>query len=461
VVTDVADATTAGRGADGRRKADDLSRYDRRPPRVEAAAVTRDRVHVGRHRLSREYRGILLAQFTSECGDQIGAIAVSLLVYSRSGSPFLAAASYAVTYVPIILASVFLAPLVDRLPRRAVMIGCDLGRSALMGLLVLLASIKDVPIPALLAVVLLASFLSPPFSAARTALVPDIFGTGPRYMRAMAKGRILQQVDVVLGFALGGLIVAAVSPRGALLVDTGSFALSALLTFGSVRPRPAAIPGPLPTIGSIVADLRPGLHTVLALPVRRALLLLGTLSVMFLIAPEALAVAYSRQHGGGAVGAGVLSAAQPAGVALGAWLMVKFIPMRTQLRLLLPMAGFCAILLAATELMSSLPVSTLPVTVVLWAVSGLPMCFVVTTVGVYNSVTTPDLRGRAIGVAMAGIAITQGLGFLLWGAVGSWQDAAAGVTWAGVFGIAIVGLLWSKWPHREMGSLAASDGELG
>jgi hypothetical protein len=303
--------------------------------------------------------------------------------------------------------------------------------------------------------------LSPPFSAARTALVPDIFGTGPRYMRAMAKGRILQQVDVVLGFALGGLIVAAVSPRGALLVDTGSFALSALLTFGSVRPRPAAIPGPLPTIGSIVADLRPGLHTVLALPVRRALLLLGTLSVMFLIAPEALAVAYSRQHGGGAVGAGVLSAAQPAGVALGAWLMVKFIPMRTQLRLLLPMAGFCAILLAATELMSSLPVSTLPVTVVLWAVSGLPMCFVVTTVGVYNSVTTPDLRGRAIGVAMAGIAITQGLGFLLWGAVGSWQDAAAGVTWAGVFGIAIVGLLWSKWPHREMGSLAASDGELG
>jgi MFS family permease len=447
VVTDVADATTVSLGREDR-SSDDLSRYDRSPPDRGARPVGRDRVHVGRHRLSREYRGILLAQFTSECGDQIGAIAVSLLVYSRSGSPFLAAASYAVTYVPIILASVFLAPLVDRLPHRAVMISCDLGRSALMAVLVLLASIKNVPIPALLAVVLVSSFLSPPFSAARTALIPDIFGSGPRYMRAVAKGRILQQFDVVLGFALGGLIVAAVSPRGALLVDTGSFALSAALTLASVRRRPPAIPGPLPAIRTIVADLRPGLHAVLALPVRRALLLLGTLSVMFLIAPEALAVAYSRQHGGGAVGAGVLSAAQPAGVAFGAWLMVKFMPMRTQLRLLLPLALLCAVLLAVTGLMPSIPA-----TVALWALSGLPMCFVVTTVGVYNSVTAPALRGRAIGVAMAGIAITQGLGFLLWGAVGSWQDAAAGVSWAGVFGVAIVGLLWSKWPHEAMGSV--------
>jgi MFS family permease len=437
MVTDVAEA---GRP--------DLSSYDDAPTLV-VTPPERANAHVGRHRMSREYRGILFAQFTSECGDQIGAIAISLLVFARSNSPFLAASSYAVTFVPMILASIFLAPLVDRLPRRAVMISCDLGRAGLMAVLVVLASFKSVPIPLLLALVLISSFLSPPFASARTALIPDIVGSGPAYMRAMAKGRILQQFDVVLGFGLGGAIVAAVSPRGALIVDTGSFLLSALLTVSTVRGRPAAIPGPLPSLGSILADLAPGLRTVIGLPVRRALLLLGSLSVMFLIAPEALAVAYSHQHGGGAVGAGILSAAQPAGVALGAWLMVKYVPLRTQLRMLLPSAGICAVAIAATGLMPSLPV-----TVALWALSGLPMCFVVTTVGVYNSVTAPALRGRAIGLAMASIAVTQGLGFLIWGAIGSWQSAAAAVSWAGVFGIVMIGLLWSNWPHAAVEAVA-------
>ncbi len=33
---------------------------------------------------NREFRGIIAAQVTSECGDQIAAIALSYLVYSRS-----------------------------------------------------------------------------------------------------------------------------------------------------------------------------------------------------------------------------------------------------------------------------------------------------------------------------------------------------------------------------------------
>jgi MFS family permease len=434
-VTELAEATAADV---------ELHRYG-----ASATPVRARGAHVGRHRQSREYRGVLFAQFTSECGDQIGAIAISLLVYSRSNSAFLAAASYAVTYVPMILASVLLAPLVDRLPRRQVMIVCDVGRAILMGLLVLLTRIHGVPILVLLAVVLASSFLSPPFSAARTALIPDIFGSGTVYIRAVAKGRILQQFDTVLGFALGGLIVAAISTSGALIVDTGSFVLSAFVVLGSVTVRPAAIPGPFPAMRSILRDLGPGFRDVLSVPVRRALFALGTLSVMFLIAPEALAVAYSRQHGGGAVAAGFLSAAQPTGIAVGAWLLVKYVPLRAQLKALLPSAALCAVVLTATCLVSSVPA-----TVVLWVASGLPMCFVVTTIGVYNSVSDRASRGRAIGLAMAGIAVTQGLGFLLWGAIGSWRDASTGVTWAGIFGLALVAFLWSRWPHQEIAAAA-------
>ncbi len=424
---------------------------------VSAAAVGSGdtdpaRAAASRRRLMREYRGILFAQFTSECGDQISAIAVSLLVYARSHSPFLAAASYAVTYVPMVLASIVLAPLVDRLPRRRVMIFCDLGRAALMGVLVLLTTIKGVPIPALLAVVLVSSFLSPPFTAARSATIPDIFGSGPGYMQAVAKSRILQQLDVVFGFAVGGLIVAAISTTGALIVDTGTFLVSALVILRRVTVRPAALPGPLPAIWVMFRELGPGIREVLSLPVRRALLALGTFSVMFLIAPEALAVAYSQQHGGGAVAAGVLSAAQPVGVAIGAWLLVRFVPLRIQIRALLPSAGLCALIIASTAFVTSLP---LWVTVVLWVLSGVPMCFVVTTIGVYNTVTERALRGRAIGVASAGIAVTQGAGFLLWGALGSWWDASTGVTAAGIFGVVVVLILRWRWPH----AIIAATGE--
>ena len=57
--------------------------------------------------------------------DQIAAIAISLLVYGRSNSPFLAAATYAVTYVPWVFGSIVLSPLADRFSRRSVMLTCD------------------------------------------------------------------------------------------------------------------------------------------------------------------------------------------------------------------------------------------------------------------------------------------------------------------------------------------------
>ena len=149
---------------------------------------------------NREFRGVILAQATSECGDQIAAIAISLLVYGRSNSPFLAAATYAVTYLPWVFGSIVLSPLADRFSRRNVMLTCDAGRAVVIGLLALASMVHGMPIGALIALVLVSSFFSPPFSSARGATLPDIFESGKRYVRAVAISRILQQVDQVFGF---------------------------------------------------------------------------------------------------------------------------------------------------------------------------------------------------------------------------------------------------------------------
>ena len=45
----------------------------------------------------REFRGMVLAQVASEAGDQIARVALALLVLDQSGSPLLAAASFAIS----------------------------------------------------------------------------------------------------------------------------------------------------------------------------------------------------------------------------------------------------------------------------------------------------------------------------------------------------------------------------
>lgn len=394
---------------------------------------------------NREFRGIVAAQFTSECGDQIAAIALSYLVYTRSNSAFLAAATYAVTFAPWVLGSVLLSPLVDRLPRRRVMVVCDLARVVTIGLLAILVSFRGIPIPVLLLLVLISSCFAPPFGAARSSMLPDIFEAGPGYVSAVAIGRILQQVDSVFGFALGGVIVAAVSPRGALAIDSGTFLLSYIFTVVAVHDRPAAIPGGRPSVRSLLSEVGPNLRQVLSSRTRRAMLVLSAAALLFLIAPESLAIAYARQHGHGAVAAGLLTASQPLGIAIGAWLFITYVPPRSQGRLLLPLASAGAVALALTSLVPPVWLAC-----VLWAVAGVTQCFLVTTIAAYNVATDRALRGRANGIAAATISISQGLGFLIWGAVGNWRGAAAGVAWAGVAGLLIMSLVRFSWPDAEI-----------
>ncbi len=394
---------------------------------------------------NREFRGIAVAQVTSECGDQIAAIALSYLVYTRSNSPFLAASTYAVTYVPWVFGSILLAPLVDRLARRAVMVVCDLGRAVTIGLLALATKVHHLPIAVLIALVLVSSCFSAPYSAARAAILPDIFEIGPGYVGAVAISRILQQIDSVFGFALGGLIVAAVSPSGALAIDSGTFAVSCLVTLGLVRERPAVLVDGRANLRSLVVDIVPNIKLVLKSRTRRAMLLLSGAALLFLIAPEGLAVAYAREHGHGAVAAGLLTASQPLGIAVGAWLFIKYVPARRQGQLLLPLAGTGAAVLTLTALVPPIWLAC-----VIWGLAGVMQCFLVTTIAAYNVGTERTLRGRANGIASATIAVSQGLGFLIWGAVGQWRGAAAGVAWAGVAGLLIMSLVRFSWPYEDI-----------
>ena len=191
-----------------------------------------------------EFRALWLAQLLSVAGDQLARVAMTVLVYDRTHSPLWTAVTYAMTFLPWMVGGLALSGFADRRPRREVLVVCDLGRTVLVCLMALV-SLRINPTPALWIMVMLlfgVTLLDSPFKSARSALMPDIL-TGERYVLGTAVSQTTFQIGMVSGFALGGVVVAILGVRKALLADAATFAASALLIRGWVRWRPAAASG--------------------------------------------------------------------------------------------------------------------------------------------------------------------------------------------------------------------------
>src|SRR5215510_8927930 len=182
-----------------------------------------------------EFRSLWLAQVLSVVGDQLAQVALTLLVFDRTGSSLLAAITFAASVVPTFVGGIALSGLADRWPRRRVMIACDLGRA----LLVAIMALPGVPIAGLIGLLFLVTLISAPFTSARAALYPDILA-GDRYVVGTAITLTTLQFAQALGFVAGGAVVAFFGVRTSLLVDGGTFLLSAVITRIWVRARPAA-----------------------------------------------------------------------------------------------------------------------------------------------------------------------------------------------------------------------------
>ena len=185
-----------------------------------------------------EFRAIWLAEFASIAGDQFARVALTVIVFQRTGSPLLTALTYAMTYLPWLVGGLFLSDLADRFPRRDVMIAADLARLVLVGVMAL----RGMPLWALVLLLFAVVTLDAPFQGARSALRATIM-PDDRYTLGLAASQVTREAGVVAGFVAGGVIVSVLHARTALLIDAGTFALSALLlSVGCVpgQPRTAA-----------------------------------------------------------------------------------------------------------------------------------------------------------------------------------------------------------------------------
>lgn len=178
---------------------------------------------------SRAFRLFWASDTVSMTGSYVTTVAVPLLalnVLHATDTEFgLLRAS---TWLPYLLFGLLAGALVDRVRRKPVLVGADLARFALMGLVPLLAAFDRLTMPVLIALTVLIGVLSLAYDAAHQSFLPRLV---PTERLADANAR-LQQTDSaaqLAGPALAGALVQVVGAATAVLVDAVSFLVSGLL----------------------------------------------------------------------------------------------------------------------------------------------------------------------------------------------------------------------------------------
>ncbi len=171
-----------------------------------------------------DMRRVWGSQVLSEVGDWAARFALAVLVFDRSGSAFLTAATLAVTYLPYLLSPV-ITPIAQRYSLRRMMIGSDIVRMALFALIAL-----PLPTWSLLVLAFVAGLATPPFEAARTAVIPEAAGED-RMADAYALSNVTFQTAQALGLAVGGALLLLIGPEAALIMNAATFGVSAVLLF--------------------------------------------------------------------------------------------------------------------------------------------------------------------------------------------------------------------------------------
>jgi MFS family permease len=379
-----------------------------------------------------EFRALWVAYILSMTGDRLALVALTLLVYARTKSPLLAAITFAAGLVPYLFGGMFLSGLADRLPRRTVMVACDLIRFVLV--LAMLA--PGVPLVAMVALLYVVTLMQPPFDSSRSAIIRDVMSK-EQYPLAMAVNATTVRTVMVAGAALGGLVVALFGPRPALAADAATFVASALLIQFGVHARPAAAAGQenAKPLGQLVE----GVRLVFGDPQLRILMGFGWLAAFSEI-PEGLAAPYVGRLGGGAVAAGMLIATSQVSSGVVAPLFTKKIGPLTRLKWMGPMGVLsCAILVIAVVHLG------LVLSMVLFALANVFTLYQIAANTAFVERLPNEKRGQAFGLANAGLVVGQGLAFAVAGAAAEVVPPSTVVALSGGIGALIACGLAIRW----------------
>ena len=193
-------------------------------------------------------------QTISVFGSMIGGTALSFTaILFLQATPFQLGVLSAMQIVPALLAGLFAGAWVDRLRRRPLLIGADIGRALVLASLPLSALLGMLHIGQVYGVALLVSILTIIFDVSYQAYLPALVGKD-ELVEGNSKLSASAAVAEFGGFSIAGWLVQALTAPFAILIDAVSFGVSAI-TLGLIRSREAeVIPAEHPDMFSEIGD---------------------------------------------------------------------------------------------------------------------------------------------------------------------------------------------------------------
>lgn len=265
----------------------------------------------------RDFRLLWAGETMSRFGSNITGVAMPLVaVVTLDASTFWVSALAAAAWLPWLLVGLPAGAWVDRLPRRPLMLACNLGSMLLLASVPLAAWLDALTMTQLLVVALLTGLANVFFSIAYRVYLPSVVDRED-LAEANAKLQGSESAAQLAGLGGGGMLAGVFGAVSGLLVDAATFLASTLCLLGirSTEARPTAPAAPRP----LRQDVSDGLHYTLRDPYLRVLTAYGTVTNLLLTGYQALLTVFLvRDLGVGPSAVGWLLAGASVGGLLGA-----------------------------------------------------------------------------------------------------------------------------------------------
>ncbi|HWQ14086.1 MAG TPA: MFS transporter [Roseiflexaceae bacterium] len=395
-------------------------------------------------RRNRPFRRLWYGQIVSQLGDWFASIALFTLLLRLTGSGQAVGLLLVAELLPATLVGLWAGVLVDRLPRKAVLIAADVGRALLVLLFLLVHDAGDIWIvyAATVLKVVLASFFEP----ARSAVVP-VLTARAELVAANAISGATWSAMLAIGAALGGLVAGTLGAETAFVIDAASFLLSAAIIW-RIPIREEHLEARVATGGA--QDLAEGLGFLAR---RRDVALYALTKALWSMGGGVLVLLtlFGRQvfplGEDGALSIGLLYAARGVGAAIGPLLAQRLGGSSVRfLRRMLGPAILCTGL--GYALVSAAPSLPLAALAVVLAHMGGSTQWVYSTVLLQMSVPN-RLLGRVFAVELALLTLTTAASSYITGllADAAWDPRTLAAAMALVFvppGVGLLALLWRE-----------------
>jgi MFS family permease len=177
---------------------------------------------------SREFRAVFASRTVAMLGSQAAEVALLVQAKQLTGSPLIVGLLGMAELVPLIVFGLYGGVLADRFDRRALMRWCEPGLACCAGLLLLNALVPHPAVWPLFVVsavmMALASLQRPAFEAATPRIV-----SFEQITAASALLSMFQNISVLVGSSLGGVLAVAPGPWLVYALDAAGFAVSFVL----------------------------------------------------------------------------------------------------------------------------------------------------------------------------------------------------------------------------------------